>query len=193
MSGDPESDTSLVQGCLAGDEDAWAGLVERYANSLYALAVRGFRFSPQEAEEVLQDTFAQVYEHLAEYRGTGPLGAWLGAIAKNVARQRLRSRSRHPESAFPPDAADLAQQQALEAVEDSLLVRDALTRLEAPCGEVLRRFFVMGQKYGEIASAMQIPAGTVASRIARCLVRLRRALAAPENPAGRNPHPPASV
>jgi RNA polymerase sigma-70 factor (ECF subfamily) len=193
MSADPAGEADLVRRCLAGDEEAWAGLVERYAGNLYALAVRGFRFLPQEAEEVLQETFAQVYEHLAEYRATGALGAWLGAIAKNVARQRVRTRSRHPESAFPPDAADLAQQQALEAVEESLLVRDALTRLEAPCGEVLRRFFLMEQKYGEIASAMQIPAGTVASRIARCLVRLRRAMAGPEDPAGRNPHPPASV
>ncbi|HEY6103188.1 MAG TPA: sigma-70 family RNA polymerase sigma factor, partial [bacterium] len=123
----------------------------------------------------------------------GALGAWLRAIAKNIARQRLRTRSRHPESALPPDAVDRAQQQALDAVEETLLVRDALTRLEAPCGEVLRRFFVMEQKYGEIAAAMQIPAGTVASRIARCLVRLRRVMAGPENPAGRNQYPPASV
>ena len=177
MTGDPSNDAELVRRCLAADEEAWASLVERHAGYLYALAVRGFRFSPEEAEEVLQDTFAQVYEHLADYRGTGPLGAWMGAIAKNVARQRLRSRSRHPGSSLPEEAADTAQQQALEAVEESLLVRDVLARLEPPCGEVLRRFFVMDQKYAEIASAMQIPEGTVASRIARCLVRLRQALA----------------
>ena len=176
MTGAAPDDADLVRRCLAADEEAWAILVERHAGYLYAVAVRGFRFTPQEAEEVLQDTFTQVYEHLAEYRGTGPFGAWMGAIAKNVARQRLRSLSRHPESALPPEAADNVQQQALEAVEESLLVRDALARLEPPCGEVLRRFFVMDQKYGEIASAMQIAEGTVASRIARCLVRLRQVL-----------------
>lgn len=179
MSGGPSDDAEVVRRCLAGDEEAWTGLVERHAGYLYGLAVRGFRFSSEEAEEVLQDTFAQVYEHLADYRGTGPLGAWMGAIAKNVARQRLRSRSRHPESSLPPEAADSTQQRALEAVEESVLVRDALARLEPPCGEVLRRFFVMDQKYSEIASAMRIPEGTVASRIARCLVQLRRALALP--------------
>lgn len=173
MSSGPAGEAELIRRCLAGDEEAWAGLVQRHAGFLYALAVRGLRFSPQEAEEVLQDTFAQVYEHLSEYRGTGPLAAWMGAIAKNVARQRLRRRSRHPESALPPEAADSAQQQALEAVEASLLVGDALARLESPCEEVLRRFFIMDQKYAEIASAMRIPEGTVASRIARCLVRLR--------------------
>lgn len=193
MSGGPSDDVELVRRCLAADEEAWASLVERYADYIYAVAIRGFRFTPEEAEEVLQETFAHVYEHLADYRGTGALRAWLGAIGKNVARQRLRSRSRHPESELPQDAADSAQQQALEAVEESLLVKDALARLEPPCGEVLRRFFVMEQKYAEIASAMQIPEGTVASRIARCLVRLRKALAVPESRAGRTGRPPASV
>lgn len=179
MTDGPPGETDLVRRCLAGDEEAWVGLVERYTGNLYALAVRGFRFSPQEAEEVLQDTFAQVYEHLAEYRGTGPLGAWLGAIAKNVARQHVRTRSRHPESPFPQEAADTVQQQAFEAVEDSLVVSDALARLESPCGEILKRFFVLNQKYTEIAEAMGIPGGTVASRLARCLVRLRLLLTQP--------------
>lgn len=188
----PMDDAELIRGCLAGDEDAWAALVERHSGYLYAIAVRGFRFPPEEAEDVLQDTFAQVYEHLAEFRGTGPLGAWMGAIARNVARQRRRSRSRRPEGALPEDAPDAVQQEALEAVEEWSLVYDALSHLEAPCGEVLRRFFVMDQRYGEIAAAMRIPPGTVASRIARCLVRLRQAVATSEE-AGRNSRPPASV
>ncbi len=173
-------DAELVRRCLAADEEAWARLIDQYAGYVYTLALRGFRFPPQEAEDVLQETFTQVYEHLADYRGSGPLRAWLGAIARNVARQRLRSRSRHPESPLPPEAADAAQQQALEAVEESLLATDALARLEPPCGEMLRRFFVLRQKYAEIAASMGIPEGTVASRIARCLVRLRQILVPPE-------------
>lgn len=170
----PADDAELIRRCLARDEEAWAAMVERYAGYLYALAVRGFRFTPQEAEEVIQDTFAQVFEHLGEYRGTGPLAAWIGTIARNVARQRLRTRARHPETVLPDEAADSAQQRALDAVEVALLVNDALTRLDGPCDDVLRRFFIMEQKYGEIASALQVPPGTVASRIARCLVRLRK-------------------
>jgi RNA polymerase sigma-70 factor (ECF subfamily) len=174
ISGGPADEADLIRRCLARDEDAWAAMVERYAGYLYALAVRGFRFSPQEAEEVIQDTFAQVFEHLNEYRGTGPLAAWMGTIARNVARQRLRTRARHPETILPDEAVDAAQQQALDTIEEALLVREALTRLEPPCDDVLRRFFIMEQKYGEIAAALQVPPGTVASRIARCLVRLRK-------------------
>jgi RNA polymerase sigma-70 factor (ECF subfamily) len=174
MSGGPAGEAELIRRCLARDEDAWAAMVERYAGYLYALAGRGFRFTPPEAEEVVQDTFAQVFEHLSEYRGTGQLAAWMGTIARNVARQRLRTRARHPEAVLPDDAVDAVQQQALDTIEDALLVNEALTQLESPCDDVLRRFFIMEQKYGEIASALQVPAGTVASRIARCLVRLRK-------------------
>jgi RNA polymerase sigma-70 factor (ECF subfamily) len=173
-SGGPADEADLVRRCLARDEDAWAALVERYAGYLYALAVRGFRFTPQEAEDVVQDTFAQVFEHLSEYRSTGPLAAWMGTIARNVARQRLRTRARHPEAVLPDEAVDTAQQQALDTIERALLVNEALTRLEPPCDDILRRFFILEQKYGEIASVLQVPPGTVASRIARCLVRLRK-------------------
>jgi len=173
-SGTPADEAELIRRCLARDEEAWAAMVERYAGYLYALAVRGFRFTPQEAEEVMQDTFAQAFEHLREYRGTGPLAAWLGTIARNVARQRLRTRGRHPETLLPDEAPDVAQQQAIETIEDALLIHGALTRLEPSCEDVLRRFFIKEQKYDEIASALQVAPGTVASRIARCLVRLRK-------------------
>lgn len=184
MSGGQPNDAQLVKRCLAADEEAWAILVERYADYVYALAVRGFRFPPEEAEEVLQETMMQVYEHLWDYRGTGPLRAWIGAIAQNVARQSLRRRSRHPESSLPQEASDAAQQQALEVVEEALLARAALAQLEAPCREILRKFFVLDQKYADIAREMGIAEGTVASRIARCLARLRQVLSRAE-PSGK--------
>lgn len=180
MSDGQPDDAQLVKRCLAADEEAWAILIERYADYVYALAVRGFRFHPEEAEEVLQDTMLHVYEHLGDYQGTGRLRAWIGAIAQNVARQRVRSRSRHPESSLPDDASDAAQQQALEAVEEALLAREALAQLEAPCREILRKFFALDQRYADIAREMGIAEGTVASRIARCLARLRQILSQTE-------------
>jgi RNA polymerase sigma factor (sigma-70 family) len=176
MSGSESDDAELVTRCLAADEEAWTTLVGRYADYIYALAVRGFRFPREDAEEVLQETMVQVYEHLGDYRGAGPLRAWIGAVAANVARQRLRSRSRHPESSLPQEASDAGQQQALDAVEEAVVVRAALAGLEAPCREVLNRFFALNQKYAEISKDMGIPEGTVASRIARCLTRLRQVL-----------------
>lgn len=176
MSGREPEEAELVTRCLAADEVAWTTLIERYADYVYGLAVRSFRFPHEEAEEVLQETMAQVYEHLRDYRGTGSLRAWIGAIAQNVARQRLRSRSRHPETAFTVEVSDAAQQQALEAVEEALVARAALAQLEEPCREILNRFFALRQRYTEIAREMGIAEGTVASRLARCLARLRKIL-----------------
>jgi len=185
VTSDP-ADKDLVQRCLAADEEAWAALVERYADYVYAVAIRGFRLTPADAEEVLQDTMLQVYEHLADFRGTGALRAWIGTIAQNASRQHLRGRARRSESALPNEVIDAAQQQALDAVEESSQTRSALAQLDLPCREILEKFFFHSRKYAEIASDLDIPAGTVASRIARCLVRLRRIIQ------GRNDRPGAS-
>ncbi|MGH2349870.1 MAG: RNA polymerase sigma factor [bacterium] len=172
----PAEDADLVARCLAADEEAWGALVARYADYVYAVASRGFHLSPDEAEEVLQDTMLQVYEHLADYRGTGALRAWIGTIAQNASRQRLRGRSRRGETALPDEIPDASQQRALDAVEEAFQTRSALAQLDLPCRQVLEQFFLGNRKYAEIASDLGIPAGTVASRISRCLVRLRRLL-----------------
>ncbi len=174
MTGQPPADARLVERCLAADEEAWATLVERYADYVYAVAMRGFRLSSEDAEDVLQDTMLQIYEHLADYRGTGPLRAWIGTIAQNASRQRLRTRSRLGESTLPEEIPDETQRQALEAVEEAFQTRSAVAQLDQPCRQILEQFFFRDRKYAEIASDLRIPAGTVASRIARCLVRLRR-------------------
>lgn len=176
MSGREPEEAELVTRCLAADEEAWTTLVERYADYVYGLAVRNFRFPHEEADEVLQETMAQVYEHLRDYRGTGSLRAWIAAIAQNVARQRLRSRSRHPEMPFTVEVTDATQQQALASVEEAVVARAALAQLEEPCREILNRFFALRQRYTEIAREMSIAEGTVASRLARCLARLRKIL-----------------
>jgi RNA polymerase sigma-70 factor (ECF subfamily) len=174
VSGSGHADADLVERCLASDEEAWAALIGRYADYVYAVAIRGFRLSPEDAEEVLQDTMLQVYEHLADYRGTGALRAWIGSIAQNACRQRLRARSRRDESALPADVPDDTQQRALDSVEEAFQTRSALAQLDAPCRQILEQFFFHHRKYAEIASDLGVPAGTVASRIARCLMRLRR-------------------
>jgi len=126
VSGSGYADADLVERCLASDEEAWAALIGRYADYVYAVAIRGFRLSPEDAEEVLQDTMLQVYEHLADYRGTGALRAWIGSIAQNACRQRLRARSRRDESALPADVPDDTQQRALDSVEEAFQTRSAL-------------------------------------------------------------------
>ena len=170
------ADDALVQRCLAHDEEAWAILLDRYAGYIYAIATRGFRLGPQEAEEVLQETALSLVQHLPSYRGRGPLRAWIGAVAANAARQYLRRRRPTREVLTPIEAADLPDETILERAEEVLTVQAALQRLPEECRMVLEQAFHQQRQYAEIASALGIPQGTVASRIARCLLRLRRLL-----------------
>jgi RNA polymerase sigma-70 factor (ECF subfamily) len=74
----------------------------------------------------------------------------------------------------------------LADLDDALAVRQALTRLPQGCAEILDRFFCRDESYRTIGTALGIPPGTIASRISRCLERLRREMT------GRDPAPGAS-
>lgn len=173
-------DERLVERCLAHDEEAWRLLLERYAGYIYAVALRGFRLPPDAAEDIFQETVLSLLQHLPEFRGEGPLRAWIGRIAQNACRQHVRRRERRPEAPGGVDAsADLlddAQEEVLQKVEQGLIVRTAVARLSTECREVVDLFFFRDRTYADIAASLRIPPGTVASRIARCLVRLRAML-----------------
>lgn len=181
MSGPTHSaptDESLISRALEQDEEAWDLLLGRYGAYIYAIAVRGFRLKPDEAEEVFQETTFALYQHLPTFRGEGSLRAWIGRIAQNASRAYLRRHGRRLEVQSDPDVegADTVQEAALREVEDAVVVREALERLVPECRQVLTRFFYERHKYREIAAALGIPEGTVATRISRCLVQLRALL-----------------
>lgn len=183
---------AFLERLRAHDEEAWVALLHRYAPYVYAIATRGFALSPGEAEEVLQETMVAVVRHLPDYRGTGPLSAWIGRIARNAALQHLRRRERRP-APLGDETPDEAQETALRRVEEARAVWEALEALSPECREPLRLFYLEGRRYEEIAQALGVAPGTVASRLARCLVRLRHLLltgAAPGGPAGGGGEPP---
>ena len=167
------TDEELVRRCLAHDEEAWEILLDRYAGYIYAIAARGFGVNPEQAEDVLQETALSLVQHLEAYRGTGPLRAWIGAIAQNAARQYLRRQKPSAEVAAELDVADASQEMRLAQAEEAHAVHAALERLPPECRDVLTQAFYEERRYAEIAAALGIPEGTVASRIARCLARLR--------------------
>lgn len=96
----PPSDAALVGRALEHDEQAWDLLLERYGDYIYAIALRGFRLKPLEAEEVFQETVLAVYKNLSAFRGEGSLRAWIGQITQNAARAYLRRLGRRAE--VPP-------------------------------------------------------------------------------------------
>jgi RNA polymerase sigma factor (sigma-70 family) len=162
------SDAELVARCRAGDQAAWEALVDRYARYVHAIVARVYRLGPHDAEDAFQDVFARVFERLDTLRDDTALRPWIAQTARNCAVDALRRAGREvPVEAIPDDADD-----ALARLDEALTVHAALDRLSPECHEILDRFFCRDESYRTIGTELELPAGTVASRIARCLTRL---------------------
>ena len=164
-------DDVLVERCRAGDEDAWRVLVERYSRYVHAIAVRGFRLPEADAQDVFQEAFARTYEHLDRLRDGGAIRPWLGQLTRRLAVDRLRAAGREAPAAREDDPADPGD--VIARLDEALSVHQALAQLPDHCREILDRFFTQDESYRMIGEALEVPPGTIASRISRCLTRLR--------------------
>lgn len=164
-----ESDAALVAGCRRGDERSWAELVERFSRYVYAICVQGFGLGPQDAEDAFQDVFAKAFEQLGSLRNDDAVRPWLAQLTRRTCIDRVR-RAR-PET--PVDEVDAGVDDLLSTFDEALAVRQALASLGEPCSEMLDRFFARDESYRTIGEQLGLPAGTIASRISRCLEKLR--------------------
>src|SRR5918995_1201063 len=148
------SDARLVARCREGDEAAWSELVNRFSRYVYAIIGQGFGLRAENAEDVFQEVFARAYQHLGRLREDEAIRPWLAQLTRRLCIDQLRSGSR-------------------EQLEEALAVHEALAELPEHCKEILDRFFARDESYQTIGAALDIPAGTIASRISRCLAKLR--------------------
>jgi RNA polymerase sigma factor (sigma-70 family) len=172
------TDAQLVERCRTGEPEAWNELVERFSRYVYAIAVRAFRLPEHDAEDVFQDVFARTFERLDSLRDDSAIRPWLAQLTRNACVDRLRAGVREQPAEEPlADEVDLE----LERLDEALDVHEGLSSLSATCREILDRFFARDESYRTIGEALGLPAGTIASRISRCLGKLRGHLE------GRNP------
>jgi RNA polymerase sigma factor (sigma-70 family) len=169
-----ESDAALVQRCRAGDEDAWRELVDRFSRYVYAIAVQGFRLPQQDAEDVFQEVFARVYERLGSLRDDEAVRPWIAQLTRRLCIDRLRTGA-HESDADLDELPEVAAEDALAALEEAFDVHEALAELPENCRQILDRFFARDESYRTIGDQLGLPAGTIASRISRCLDKLREA------------------
>ena len=164
------TDAELVAGCRKGDPEAWNALVERFSRYVSAIATQAFRLAPHDAEDVFQTVFMRAYERLGSLRSDEAIRPWVGQLTRNCCLDLLRSSGRIvPTEEIEEQAAD----DVISRLDDAMTVRDSLSRLGPECQEILDRFFARDESYRTIGEALDIPAGTIASRISRCLGRLR--------------------
>jgi RNA polymerase sigma factor (sigma-70 family) len=165
------SDAELVARCRDGDEAAWRQLVERFSRYVYAIAAQAFRLSPHDAEDVFQDVFARIYERLDSLRDDEALRPWIGQLTRRLCIDRLRAGAR--EQPAEEELSDRPAEDVLAELEQAFDVHEALAALPDNCREILDRFFARDESYRAIGNALGLPSGTIASRISRCLDKLR--------------------
>jgi RNA polymerase sigma-70 factor (ECF subfamily) len=169
----PRSDAQIVADCREGSREAWDLLVERFSRYVYAICVQGFRLAPSDAEDVFQDVFSKVFEQLDRLRDDGAIRPWLAQLTRRTCIDRLRASSREVvvDELEPVEIDDL-----VSTLDEALTVRAALELLPGECQEILDRFFTRDESYRSISEALSLPPGTIASRISRCLGKLKLVL-----------------
>ena len=169
-----QEDARVVARCRTGDPVAWNEFVERFSRYVYAICVRGFRLAQHDAEDVFQEVFARAYERLPELRSDDAVRSWLAQLTRRLCIDRLRLLARNTLTSEEPDEA--AVDDVLSTLDDAMTVRAALDAVGDPCREILDRFFCRDESYRAIGDALELPAGTIASRISRCLAKVRAEL-----------------
>jgi RNA polymerase sigma-70 factor (ECF subfamily) len=163
------SDQELVARCRSGDDEAWNQLVERFSRYVYAICSQGFRFGRQDAEDVFQDVFAKVFEQLGRLRDDSAVRPWIAQLTRRTCIDRLRKTQEDASEDVEPAGFD----DQLAELDEALALREMLATLPEACQEILDRFFARDESYKTIADDLDLPPGTIASRISRCLDRLK--------------------
>ena len=173
-------DDALMAATARGEEAAFRLLVQRWESQVRAFLIHMLS-SVEEAEDLTQDTFVQVFRKAARYHGEGKFQSWLFRIAGSLARSKLRRRKILGWVSFNPDFHDRADQndspaRQLERKNDAERVRAAMANLPQRQRQALVLHRFQGMKYKEIAEAMDVTVPAVESLIQRAMRQLRTIL-----------------
>lgn len=179
---DPSSESELVAAVVAGDTDAYGTLVECYQDRLYH-ALWGILGSPEDARDVAQEALVQAYLKLNSFRAESRFYTWLYRIAMNLALSYQRRKRptmsmdqvREQTGSEPVDRQVGPEGMALrqEQIEQ---VWAALDRLPCQAREILVLRELEGCSYETIGEILELPVGTVRSRLFRARLQLREQL-----------------
>jgi RNA polymerase sigma-70 factor (ECF subfamily) len=163
----------LVAACLAGDRDAMRQIYEQCSGRVYALMVR--IVGSQDADDLTQQVFLQMFRKLDQFSGESKLETWLYRMATNEALQHLRKRKRQ---AFQPMTVEpsVSDSDQLMEAEKVQILEVALSRIDPELRAILSLKEEQNLSYRQIAESIGIPEGTVGSRLNRARKELREQL-----------------
>ena len=174
-----EFQIQLLRRIATQDRDALAEFYDQFGAVLFATAVR-ILGDAQEAEEVMQDVFVQIWEKAATFDAAlGTPMSWVLRIARNRAIDRLRARQRRfraldeLETSLAAESSPSSSARVGLSREEISVVRAAVQALPAEQRQAIELAFFGGQSHGTIAEALREPLGTIKARIRRGLLKLR--------------------
>ncbi|MHB8095652.1 MAG: RNA polymerase sigma factor [Candidatus Aminicenantales bacterium] len=171
----------VIQNCLEGDRGAWEMLVNAYSKKVFNMAYQ-FSGSYQEAEDLTQDIFVKLYGSLKKYDPGKNFTAWLLTLTKNHLIDEYRRTKLEKSQRDDFDDGVLAHQafdnpeKSLAREESRKVVWEGLDRLSPEIRMAVLLRDIQGQTYDEIAESLELPLGTVKSRVNRGRLQLSRIL-----------------
>ncbi|MGH7818352.1 MAG: RNA polymerase sigma factor, partial [Candidatus Binatia bacterium] len=173
------ADEKLLALCRAGHRESFHGLVLRYEGRVFTLAFR-LLADRGDAEDLTQETFLKAYESLETFRGDSRFSTWLYRICRNLCLNRLARQKNEPLPAGGPSEVLPDPQtrlpERLIAEEQGRIVEWAISRLKPEFREVVALYCTETLSYEEIASSLDVPVGTVRSRLHRGREELKELL-----------------
>jgi RNA polymerase sigma-70 factor, ECF subfamily len=180
-----DADNQIVERCLAGNEGAWEDLVKVHSRRVYSICYR-FTGSDQEAQDLTQEVFLRVFRSLKSFRaGEGSFGVWLARLSRNLLidhyrRTKLDRATDSIEGQLPmleEKTAMISRTDGMVAGrEASELLQGALQKLSPELRETVILRDLEELEYREIAQVLNVPEGTVKSRLNRGRAELARIL-----------------
>ncbi len=176
------TDQRLVGACLRGDERAWSLLVEKYKSLVYSIAIR-HGASPDEAADLFQTVWVDVYKELGSLRKRDSLRSWLISVTRHKCYHWRRKH--HREMLSRTEIASLESDHRLavdpiplDDLERDQLVREAIYTLPERCRELIQLLFYSQPplRYREVAQQLGLAIGSIGFIRGRCLKRLQRTL-----------------
>ncbi len=175
-----QDDPTLLRRIAAGDRAAFAEFYDRHATLMFSVAVRILN-DAGEAEDVLQETFLQIWDKAANFNpDLGKASSWAAILARNKAIDKIRASQRRSrlaaeagrEYALAGETDDTANE-AIHGHDKARLIRSAIGELPLEQRQAIELAYFSGLTQDEIARQLNAPLGTVKARIRRGLLKLR--------------------
>lgn len=177
---EPIADRVLIARSLQGDHTAYAELVRRYQQSVFAVCYR-LTGERRDAEDMTQDTFIRAHHKLKLYDMERPFGPWVRRVASNLTLNYLQKRRANQvelDEEFDQPSADAGEnpEMARVSAETAHSVREAILALPPHFRAVIEMRHFQSLSYDEMAEALQLPVNTVRSHLFRARKKLARQL-----------------